>query len=364
MAVRRRRASAPAPPARGAGAPAPRRGRRRLRALRGRGRRVPLEGRALAPVGIRPAERAAGRRPARAPGALLRAGRSARRARRRAGRPARAHRARCPLRGRDRSRARVRVGRRRGAPPLVVHGPPGADPAARRQLRRDLGRRPSAGAGGDLAREPRGGGAGDVRVIAVRTLTDGGQTSPQIAQSIADYLGAAERTLDIALYDVRLHDPSAQIVRSAFDAAQARGVAVRLAHNVDHGRKIPVPPPPRTEPSLLETLGVPTCPIPGIPDLMHHKFLIRDGASAWCGSTNWTEDSSKPDENGIVTVAPPGVAANYATDVEQLWSTHEAEKSGKVPSDPIDIGGIPVRTWFSPKRGERLAHRIANRIGM
>ena len=200
-------------------------------------------------------------------------------------------------------------------------------------------------------------------MIAVRTLTDGGQTSPQIAQSIADYLGAAERTLEIALYDVRLHDPSAQIVRSAFDAARARGVAVRLAYNVDHGRKIPVPPPPRTEPSLLETLGVPTCPIPGVPDLMHHKFVIRDGASVWCGSTNWTDDSWEREENVIVTVDSPAVAANYATDFEQLWSTRDVEKSGKVPSDPIDVGGIPVRTWFSPKRGERLAHRIANRIG-
>ena len=200
-------------------------------------------------------------------------------------------------------------------------------------------------------------------MIAVRTLADGGQTSPQIAQSIADYLGAAERTLDIALYDVRLHDPSAQIVRSAFDAAQARGVAVRLAYNVDHGRKIPVPPPPRTEPSLLETLGVPTCPIPGVPDLMHHKFVIRDGASVWCGSTNWTDDSWEREENVIVTLDSAAVAANYATDFEQLWSTRDVEKSGKVPSDPIDVGGIPVRTWFSPKRGERLAHRIANRIG-
>ena len=200
-------------------------------------------------------------------------------------------------------------------------------------------------------------------MIAVRTLTDGGQTSPQIAQSIADYLGAAERTLEIALYDVRLHDPSAQIVRSAFDAARARGVAVRLAYNVDHGRKIPVPPPPRTEPSLLETLGVPTCPIPGVPDLMHHKFVIRDGASVWCGSTNWTDDSWEREENVIVTVDSPAVAANYATDFEQLWSTRDVEKSGKVPSDPIDVGGIPVRTWFSPKRGERLAHRIANGIG-
>jgi phosphatidylserine/phosphatidylglycerophosphate/cardiolipin synthase-like enzyme len=200
-------------------------------------------------------------------------------------------------------------------------------------------------------------------VIDIRTLTDGGQTSPEIARTIADFLGAAERTLDIALYDVRLHDPSAQIVRGAFDDARGRGVAIRLAYNVDHPQKVPVPPPPRTEPSLIETLGVPTCQVPGVPDLMHHKFVIRDGASVWCGSTNWTDDSWEREENVIVTVDSAAIAANYTTDFEQLWTTRDVEKSGKVPSDPIDVGGVPVRTWFSPKRGERLAHRIAHAIG-
>ena len=124
-----------------------------------------------------------------------------------------------------------------------------------------------------------------------------------------------------------------------------------------------MPPPPRTEPSLIETLGVPSCQVPGVPDLMHHKFVIRDGASVWCGSTNWTDDSWEREENVIVTVDSPDVAARYTTDFEQLWTTRDVEKSGKVPSDLIDVGGVPVRTWFSPKRGERLAHRIAHAIG-
>jgi phosphatidylserine/phosphatidylglycerophosphate/cardiolipin synthase-like enzyme len=95
---------------------------------------------------------------------------------------------------------------------------------------------------------------------------------------------------------------------------------------------------------------------------MHHKFIVRDGASVWAGSTNWTDDSWTREENVIVTIDSPEVAARYALDFEQLWEKRDVEKSGKVPSDPIDVDGIPVRTWFSPKRGERLAHRIANAI--
>ena len=180
---------------------------------------------------------------------------------------------------------------------------------------------------------------------------------------MAAFLREARRTLDLALYDVRLHDPAAQTIRAAFDDARARGVRVRLAYNVDHDRPIPVPPPPRTEPSLLETLGVPTCPIPGVPDLMHHKFVVRDGESLWAGSANWTDDSWTRQENVIVTVDSREVAAAYTQDFEQLWTTRDVDKSGRVSTEPVDVGGLRVRTWFSPKRGERLAHRIANAIG-
>ena len=211
--------------------------------------------------------------------------------------------------------------------------------------------------------EPQSGSATiGTNLIDVRTLTDGGQTAPEIAQTIADFVDAAEHSLDIALYDVRLHDPSAEIIRGAFERARGRGVPVRLAYNVDHGKKIPVPPPPVTEPSLLETLPVELAPIPGVPDLMHHKFIVRDAASVWAGSTNWTDDSWTREENVIVTVDSPAIAARYALDFQQLWETRNVERSGKVPTEPVDVEGTPVRTWFSPKRGERLAARIAKTI--
>ena len=61
-----------------------------------------------------------------------------------------------------------------------------------------------------------------------------------------------------------------------------------------------VPPPPRTKPELIESLPFPTAGIPGIPDLMHHKYVVRDGESVWTGSTNWTVDSWTLQENVIV----------------------------------------------------------------
>ncbi|MGZ4208930.1 MAG: hypothetical protein ACXVQ6_13670, partial [Actinomycetota bacterium] len=84
-------------------------------------------------------------------------------------------------------------------------------------------------------------------------------------------MSAAQHSLDIAVYDLNLPDDLTAIVGGALRAAVDRGVAVRLANNVDHPRTIPVPPPPRTDPEAMEALPFPTAAIPGVPDLMHHK---------------------------------------------------------------------------------------------
>ena len=124
----------------------------------------------------------------------------------------------------------------------------------------------------------------------------------------------------------------------------------------------PVPPPPKTDPSLIETLPFETAAVPGWPDLMHHKYIVRDREAVWSGSTNWTDDSWSREENVIVVVESTGVAIRFQEDFAQLWKKREVAKSGRVPTDPIRVGDAQVRTWFSPKRGEKLAARIAHAV--
>ena len=138
---------------------------------------------------------------------------------------------------------------------------------------------------------------------------------------------------------------------------------MRLAYNVDHPESRPVPPPCRTDPTLIEALPFPTAPIPGVPDLMHHKYIVRDAGAVWTGSMNWTADSWTREENVIVTVRSPELAARYLGDFEQLWSTRDVGRTGKIDSAPVPVDGRPVRAWFCPGHGEKLAHRIAKAIG-
>jgi phosphatidylserine/phosphatidylglycerophosphate/cardiolipin synthase-like enzyme len=180
---------------------------------------------------------------------------------------------------------------------------------------------------------------------------------------LGGWLAAAHESLDVAIYDVRLPSPTAEIVTDALVAASSRGVRVRLAYNFEEERPRPGPPPPKTDPSLLESLPVPTRGIPGEPDLMHHKYVVRDGTAVWTGSTNWTADSWTREENVIVTLESAAVAALYAQDFDQLWQTGDVAKSGRIDTAPVDVGGVAVRAWFCPKRGDKLAHRIAKAIG-
>jgi phosphatidylserine/phosphatidylglycerophosphate/cardiolipin synthase-like enzyme len=200
-------------------------------------------------------------------------------------------------------------------------------------------------------------------VIRVRTLTDGGQNSKVIVDELAAFIATAEHSLEIAIYDLHLREETAPTLVNAIRGAAARGVAIRLAYNVDHDRPIAVPPPPRTDRDLISVLGVPSEPIPGVPDLMHHKYVIRDGKTLWTGSSNWTDDSWSREENVIAIVESDALAAAYGHDFEQLWRTRTVAGTGDVAPRPTTISAATVRAWFCPEHGADLAQRIAKSIG-
>src|ERR1700755_368337 len=87
--------------------------------------------------------------------------------------------------------------------------------------------------------------------ITLRTLTDGGQQPAAVAHEVATFLAAAERSLDVAQYDFHLVPETAALVGAAIRDAHARGVAVRIVYNVDHGNPIPVPPPAEPDVQLI-----------------------------------------------------------------------------------------------------------------
>ena len=199
-------------------------------------------------------------------------------------------------------------------------------------------------------------------MLEVETLTDGGQAATDIAKQAAAFIDGAEKTLDLAMYDLRLDDEADTIVHAALTNAKARGVAIRIAFNVDHPGPIAVPPPPTCKPEDIQSLPVESHAIAGVPDLMHHKYVIRDGAAVWTGSLNWTNDSWTRQENVVVRVGSTELAYAYTLDFEQLWKTGIVENSGLVDPRPAIVDGVTIQPWFTPGHGDDLSHRIAKRL--
>jgi phosphatidylserine/phosphatidylglycerophosphate/cardiolipin synthase-like enzyme len=203
--------------------------------------------------------------------------------------------------------------------------------------------------------------------VEVTFLTDGGQPATAVARLLAEHLGRAAVSLDIAIYDLKLDGEAGEVVRQAVHEARGRGVAVRMVFNQEKRRTRPLPPPGFVDYEYLHSLRVESRAVPGEPDLMHHKYVVVDAgtprASVWTGSTNWTDDSWTREENVLVRLDDPGVAGLYRADFEELWSTRSVRRSGHAA--PVWFAPEPdlrVRPYFTPGRAAKLVHEIAQRI--
>ena len=207
--------------------------------------------------------------------------------------------------------------------------------------------------------------------IGVTFLEDGAQPATQVAAQLAGFIGAARQTLEIAIYDLNLAGEPADALRNAIMAAAARGVTLRLLYNVDFPNPIPVPPPPEPDAAFINSLGIPARPVAGVPALMHHKYIVRDAASdqaaVWTGSMNWTNDSWTREENVILQLPSRPLAASYLRNFNELWTTQRVDSSGKYDLPATRIPDLPdgarTQVYFSPGRGPRMAHLVADRLG-
>lgn len=190
----------------------------------------------------------------------------------------------------------------------------------------------------------------------------GERPAGDVAAELAGWIGRAERSLDVAIYDFQAGRGAAAAVADALEAAGRRGVGVRVVFNLDRGpNRPPWPPAPKCHPGEIDGLEVPTRGVHGQGSLMHHKFVVRDGREVWTGSMNWTDDAFALEENVVVRVASEAVALAYGRDFEQLWSKGHVGSSGG-QGGQVRLDGTLVRPAFSP-RGPSLAHLAASRIG-
>jgi phosphatidylserine/phosphatidylglycerophosphate/cardiolipin synthase-like enzyme len=212
--------------------------------------------------------------------------------------------------------------------------------------------------------------AGDIDVYF---LSEEEQTGQEIAARLAAFIGDAQHSLSIAIYDFRLSTPLRVTIEEALHERAAAGVSIRIVYDADK----PDPPDllggmdpaPSGTGTFVQSLGLPYRRIGGL-KLMHQKYAVRDAgmpsARVWTGSTNFTDDSWRLCDNNIVQLASSELSLSYARDFEDLWQSGNIEGTGSFDPQPVDFAyrDLPLRAHvlFSPGRGEAINQMIADRV--
>ena len=201
-----------------------------------------------------------------------------------------------------------------------------------------------------------------------------------VAARIARFIGQAQTTLDIAIYDFRLHGEPASIISAAIRDRVQAGVTVRILFDAATNRERHLSP--AEAPALLEAdMKSPGTEnfvgsfadvaslkaITGYRVLMHNKYIVRDAlspnAAVFTGSANYTNDSWGLQENNLIFVGSQSLATSYASDFTDLWSRGRIRESpGNDDVASIAVGAIDVAVGFTPGESPAVLKEIVGAI--
>ncbi|MEA5595567.1 DUF655 domain-containing protein [Rivularia sp. UHCC 0363] len=127
----------------------------------------------------------------------------------------------------------------------------------------------------------------------------------------------------------------------------------------------------------IKTVGV---PLLTSGDLLHHKYAVIDGKTVIAGSHNWTEAANTGNDETVLVIENPQVAAHYVREFERLYSNAEFDIpqriEKKVKQEEKECGEIKAPSTFAetviinvntatveelvslPGVGKKLAERI------
>jgi len=201
-----------------------------------------------------------------------------------------------------------------------------------------------------------------------------------VASRVARFIAQAQSTLDIAIYDFRLHGEPASIISEAIRDRVKAGVTVRVLFDAAINREPHLSPaeapalleadkkPPGTETFVASFADVASLKaITGYRVLMHNKYIVRDAlspnAAVFTGSANYTNDSWGLQENNLIFVGSQSLATLYAGDFADLWSRGRIrENASNDDVATIAVGDIDVAVGFTPGEGPAVLKEIVGAI--
>lgn len=222
----------------------------------------------------------------------------------------------------------------------------------------------------------------------------------KMAQVVADFIGKAKKSIHIAIYDFELSGQAEALVIGAINQAAQAGISVQMAYNKPAQEKTPEkrgftgadPAPMGTDMKLTqrgylnpkvelkaveeeeeEVAGKKTFtgiePPAEVEDIehpsniMHNKFIVRDGEAVLTGSANFTDGAWGLQENNVVIFeGTKELGGFYETDFNDLWTNTSIKGTGKNASGQATVGAAKVAAAFAPGDGPMITDEIVKVI--
>lgn len=196
-----------------------------------------------------------------------------------------------------------------------------------------------------------------------------------VANRIAAFIASARSTLDIAIYDFRLQGEAEAIVADALRSQARKGVRTRIVY--DHApspdaaipNHVPVKVEADQKPqgtdgfvrSLADAAEVKG--VTGYRALMHNKYIVSDAgtdaAAVFMGSSNYTNDSWGLQDNNLLSLRSPQLAAYYSRNHGELWSRERiVETTGSGDTGTVALGDVPLTIAFTPGESPAVLKEI------
>jgi len=202
----------------------------------------------------------------------------------------------------------------------------------------------------------------------------------EVASRIARFISEARYTLDIAIYDFRLHDEAAAIITNALRERARNKVVIRIIYDATtepDGDSVPASSPahleadrkaPGTETFVRSFADIAQIKsVTGYRVLMHSKYLIRDGnadqAAVFLGSANYTNDSWGLQENNLLQLRSRPLAVYFSKNFTDLLAAGRiAERPSVRDVDVIRVADVPVTVAFAPEQSPAIIKEIVGAI--
>jgi phosphatidylserine/phosphatidylglycerophosphate/cardiolipin synthase-like enzyme len=164
-----------------------------------------------------------------------------------------------------------------------------------------------------------------------------------IEGKLIEKINAATNSIHIAAFEFGLTP-----VAEALVAARQSGVDVRWITDDENGLEADEEPD-RGQFAILQDADI-EVKADARSALMHNKFIIFDQQTVWTGSTNFTTSAIFQQNNNVIVVHSPEVAAMYEREFFEMWDGQFGPKSPSMADSQASIvNGTFVQVYFSPE---------------